>query len=104
MSNIMDRLHNCPNCGAPMKQNDYCEYCGAHVEPINLKCWKILSKIYIIIDNKILIYIQNLRYLIGVKIQKKNNYLGNISIPSYIIILGKYCLLTSISYIVVIIL
>ena len=35
---------------------------------VNSKFWKILSKIFIIIGEQILIYIQNLRYLIGIKL------------------------------------
>ena len=41
--NTVNFAINCPNCGAPMKQNDFCGYGGAHVEPINLKCWKMIS-------------------------------------------------------------
>lgn len=35
----------CPNCGAPLKSliNNQCEYCGTHVEKINLKVWKMSS-------------------------------------------------------------
>ena len=36
---------HCPNCGAPLKKlgAGNCYYCGTHVEPINLKVWKIAS-------------------------------------------------------------
>ncbi len=36
---------SCPNCGAPLKRLDLgsCEYCSAHLEPINLKIWKMSS-------------------------------------------------------------
>lgn len=36
---------HCPNCGAPVKKinREYCEYCGNHIEPINLKTWKMSS-------------------------------------------------------------
>ena len=36
---------NCPNCGAPLKNlGQYnCEYCSSHIEPINLKIWKMSS-------------------------------------------------------------
>lgn len=36
---------SCPNCGAPLKGiGDYnCEYCSSHIEPINLKVWKMSS-------------------------------------------------------------
>lgn len=35
----------CPNCGAPLRglESKYCEYCGNHVERINLKIWKMSS-------------------------------------------------------------
>ena len=35
----------CPNCGAPLRGIDstFCEYCGNHVEKINLKIWKMSS-------------------------------------------------------------
>lgn len=35
----------CPNCGAPLKSIEYsgCQYCGAYVERINLKAWKMVS-------------------------------------------------------------
>lgn len=35
----------CPNCGAPLKslKNNKCEYCGTHVEKINLRVWKMSS-------------------------------------------------------------
>ena len=34
---------NCPNCGAPLKglKVNECEYCSSHIEPINLKIWKM---------------------------------------------------------------
>ena len=34
---------HCPNCGAPLKGlgNIACNYCGSHVEPVNLKAWKM---------------------------------------------------------------
>ena len=37
-------LH-CPNCGAPIRKLDQgsCEYCTSHLEPINLKIWKMSS-------------------------------------------------------------
>ena len=37
-------LH-CPNCGAPLRKlgAGNCDYCGMHVEPINLKVWKMIS-------------------------------------------------------------
>lgn len=36
---------SCPNCGAPLKEigNYTCEYCSSHIEPINLKMWKMSS-------------------------------------------------------------
>lgn len=36
---------HCPNCGAPLKGigAGNCVYCGIHVEPVNLKAWKIVS-------------------------------------------------------------
>lgn len=36
---------HCPNCGAPLKKlGTYtCEYCSMHIEPINLKAWKMAS-------------------------------------------------------------
>ena len=36
---------SCPNCGAPLKElgNYTCEYCSSHIEPINLKIWKMSS-------------------------------------------------------------
>lgn len=35
----------CPNCGAPLRglKSKFCEYCGNHVEKINLKIWKMSS-------------------------------------------------------------
>lgn len=35
----------CPNCGAPLRglESKFCEYCGNHVEKINLKIWKMSS-------------------------------------------------------------
>ena len=41
--NTVNFAINCPNCGAPLKRHDFCSYCGSHVEPINLKCWKMVS-------------------------------------------------------------
>ena len=37
----------CPQCGAPVRGlgNMICEYCGAHVVPINTKVWS-LHKLY----------------------------------------------------------
>lgn len=36
---------NCPNCGAPLKGlgAGTCEYCFSHIEPINLKLWRMSS-------------------------------------------------------------
>lgn len=36
---------HCPNCGAPLKGlgSGNCMYCGIHVEPVNLKVWKMIS-------------------------------------------------------------
>ena len=36
---------HCPNCGAPLKRlgAGNCNYCGIHVEPVNLKAWKMIS-------------------------------------------------------------
>ena len=36
---------NCPNCGAPFKdiKNKLCEYCGASIEDINMRVWKMVS-------------------------------------------------------------
>lgn len=36
---------NCPNCGAPLVnlERRECVYCGAHIEEINLKTWKLAS-------------------------------------------------------------
>lgn len=36
---------HCPNCGAPLRKlgAGNCDYCGIHVEPINLKAWKMAS-------------------------------------------------------------
>ena len=36
---------HCPNCGAPLRRlgAGNCDYCGVHVEPINLKAWKMAS-------------------------------------------------------------
>lgn len=36
---------HCPNCGAPLRNlgAGNCDYCGIHVEPINLKGWKMVS-------------------------------------------------------------
>ena len=36
---------NCPNCGAPIANlgHKFCEYCGAAVEPINIKVWSLHS-------------------------------------------------------------
>lgn len=36
---------SCPNCGAPLKGiGSYtCEYCSSHIEPVNLKMWKMSS-------------------------------------------------------------
>lgn len=31
MSNIMDRLHNCPNCGGYLNDTGRCEFCGSKV-------------------------------------------------------------------------
>lgn len=35
----------CPNCGAPLRslKINECEYCCSHIEPINLKIWKMSS-------------------------------------------------------------
>lgn len=35
----------CPNCGAPLRglKSKFCEYCGNHIEKINLKIWKMSS-------------------------------------------------------------
>ncbi len=35
----------CPNCGAPLGglKSKFCEYCGNHIEKINLKIWKMSS-------------------------------------------------------------
>lgn len=35
----------CPNCGAPLRglKPKFCEYCGNHIEKINLKIWKMSS-------------------------------------------------------------
>jgi len=41
--NTVNFAINCPNCGAPLKRHDFCSYCGSRVEPINLKCWKMIS-------------------------------------------------------------
>ena len=36
---------NCPNCGAPISGigDITCNYCMSHIEPINLKLWKMSS-------------------------------------------------------------
>lgn len=37
---------NCPNCGAPLKRTEkeiICEFCLSHIQPVNLKIWKISS-------------------------------------------------------------
>lgn len=36
---------HCPNCGAPLRRlgAGNCDYCGIHVEPVNLKVWKMIS-------------------------------------------------------------
>ena len=36
---------HCPNCGAPLRRlgAGNCDYCGIHVEPFNLKAWKMIS-------------------------------------------------------------
>lgn len=38
-------VFRCPNCGAPLKklENAFCEYCGSHIEEINLKTWRMAS-------------------------------------------------------------
>ena len=40
-------LIRCPNCGAPLRKFNNgdieCEYCSSHLEPINLKLWKMSS-------------------------------------------------------------
>lgn len=36
---------SCPNCGAPISgiKNKKCSYCSSHIEPINLKSWKMIA-------------------------------------------------------------
>ena len=37
---------NCPNCGAPIVaigKNIVCNFCASHIQPVNLKIWKISS-------------------------------------------------------------
>ena len=34
---------SCPSCGAPLTDIKNCMYCGTYVEPVNLKCWKMIS-------------------------------------------------------------
>lgn len=34
---------SCPSCGAPLTDIKHCMYCGSYVEPVNLRCWKMVS-------------------------------------------------------------